>query len=399
MCSTETALLRIQNDLLTAVENKKVSALVLLDLSAAFDTIDHDILLYRLEHYFGLSGKALNFFRSYLINRSQSVLIGSSFSDSKLSTTGVPQGSVLGPLLFSMYTTPLSDFLISKGVSFHLYADDTQIYFSFPASELNSSLEYVNKVLFDLHNWFHSNKLSLNPSKTEFLLVGTKQQRLKLQQQNTNLSINSNTIVPSDTVRNLGVLFDQDLSYKKHISKICQVSFLHIRLLRQIRDHLDLNSAILLANALVSSRLDYCNSLFYGLPQATLLRLQRVQNSLARAVVPSTRRRDHITPVLKQLHWLPVARRIEFKIACLTFNLLNNLGPSYLSDLISFVPISNRRSSNKKLLIVPFIKSMSGHRSFSFASPNIWNSLPQAIRECSNKASFRKMLKTHLFPT
>ena len=126
--STESALLRIHNDLLLAIDNKRISALILLDLSAAFDTVDHDLLLSRLSLNFGISSSALSLLSSYLSNRSQSVLIGSNSSPYSHLRTGVRQGSVLGPLLFTLYTTPLSHLLNNSGVQYHMYADDTQLY-------------------------------------------------------------------------------------------------------------------------------------------------------------------------------------------------------------------------------------------------------------------------------
>src|SRR5271170_8009092 len=123
------------------------------------------------------------------------------------------------------------------------------------------------------------------------------------------------SISPTDSARNLGVIFDNNLSFNKQISSVCKNSFYHIRQLRQVRSSLDYKSAIILANSLVSSKLDYCNSLYYGLPSSSLSRLQSVQNSLARLVVPSVRRTDHVTPVLKKIHWLPIPQRITFKIA------------------------------------------------------------------------------------
>jgi len=394
--STESALLRIQNDLLLAMDQQKLSALVLLDLSAAFDTIDHEILLTRLSSYFGISGCAHDLISSYLVDRTQSVSIGNHNSSPSPVTTGVPQGSVLGPLLFSLYTTPLSHLLSDSGVFFHLYADDTQLYISFPPSESISSLSLLSSTLNSVHSWFFSNRLSLNPSKTEFLIIGTPKQRSKISA--SSVSFCQNLIQSSDSCRNLGVIFDSDLSLKKHISSVCQTSFLQIRQLRQIRSSLDTNSAVILANSLVSSRLDYCNSLFFGLPKSSLHRLQLVQNSLARVVCPSVRRCHHITPTLRKLHWLPIQARITFKIACLTFKTLSNGLPSYLSELATPVRSSSLRSSNKHLLVGPLVKTANGRRSFFYAAPTVWNSLPLSIRSSSSLPSFRSSLKTYLFP-
>ena len=381
--STETALLYIYNDLLMSINNKKVSALVLLDLSAAFDTIDHSILLTRLANNFGVTGTALSLLSSYLNGRSQSVSIGNTTSPSSPLITGVPQGSVLGPLLFCLYTSPLSQIFSNSPVSYHLYADDTQLYISFNSSDSALNLSILSSVLDSVYSWFISNRLSVNPSKTEYLLIGNSLQCAKVN--SATVSFCGNTLTPTNSCRNLGVIFDRDLSFQKHISNICSSSFYHIRQLRQIRSCLDTNSAVILANALVSSKLDYCNSLYFNLPARTLNRLQIVQNSLARVVVPSVKRREHISPTLRQLHWLPIKLRIEYKIASIVFNTLHSKQPSYLADLlIPYAPSRTLRSSDQHLLHVPFVMSVRGKRAFSFAAPFIWNSLPLSLRTCTS---------------
>ena len=395
--STETALLSIQNDLLLAIDHRKLSALVLLDLSAAFDTIDHQVLLTRLSSTFGLTGLALDILTSYLTNRSQYVSIDSHSTTPSPMQTGVPQGSVLGPLLFCLYTTPLSHLLSATPLSYHFYADDTQLYISFNSSDSATSLATLSSALDTVHAWLTSNRLSVNPSKTEFLIIGTPQQRSKLTA--TTLTFQGTLLTPSDSTRNLGFIFDKDLSAKQHISSVCKTSYFQIRQLRQVRSSLDTNSATILANSLVASKLDYCNSLYYNLPAVSLDRLQKVQNALARVVVPSVRRHHHITPTLKKLHWLPIRQRISFKIAAITFKTLQNKQPSYLSDLIiPYIPTRNLRSLDKLLLTVPDIRSANGRRSFSFAAPSIWNSLPLALRSCQTLPVFLSSLKTHLFP-
>ena len=172
-----------------------------------------------------------------------------------------------------------------------------------------------------------------------------------------------------------------------------------IHQLRQIRTSLDHKTSVMLANALVTSKLDFCNSLFFGLPQSSIHRLQLVQNSLARAIFPSVKRRQHITPILRKLHWLPASQRISYKIALVTYKTLHGYGPRYLSDLhLRHKPARDLRLPDKHLLSIPAIKSSCGRRSFSFAAPSLWNSLPQALRSSTSLTSFRSALKTHLFP-
>ena len=218
------------------------------------------------------------------------------------------------------------------------------------------------------------------------------------------LSFNSfsfagSTISVSNSVRNLGVVFEPDLSLSKHISSIVKTCHFAIRQIRQIRSSLDHNSAVCLGNALVSSKLDFCNSLFFGLPQASLCKLQVAQNSLARAICPLTRKFDHISPGLYKLHWLPISQRISYKIMVLTYKTLQTGPPAYLADLlVPYRSTCNLRSNDQNRLVVPFIKSSTGRQSFSYAAPTLWNSLPTALKNCSSLTSFCSRLKTRLYP-
>ena len=264
--STETALLSVQNDIYQAMEKGKVTALTLLDLSAAFDTIDHGILLRRLTDWFGIEGVALDWVVSYLTNRSQSININGTLSIPFTLLFGVPQGSVLGPLLFILYTTPLSSIIKnSEDIEHNLYADDTQIYKSFNTSTFNSSISDLQNCLGSVQQWMYSNKLKLNPGKTEFLLIGNKCHRNKFLP-NFPIDILGNEISPKSSARNLGVSFDADFNFKHHINNVFKSCNYHIRDLRRVRKHLNLQTSTALANALVSSRLDYCNSLLYSVP-------------------------------------------------------------------------------------------------------------------------------------
>lgn len=308
--STETALLKVTNDILSENDKGKVTALVLLDLSAAFDTVDHEILLSRLESDVGVSDVALSWFRSYLSGRSQVVSCAGRTSCSRAVTCGVPQGSVLGPLLFCIYMQPLEAIIQRHNISHHFYADDTQLYLSFDPSEAHQAIDRLNKCLVDIRSWMSTNFLKLNSDKTELLLIGNPKRLAKIS--NFQLTIGDSTVKPSTSARNLGVLFDDSLSFKAFTLKSASAAAFYIRSLAMIRDHLPRDLTSSLCASLVLSRLDYCNSLLTGLPKCTLRPLQLAQNMAARLVF-RTNKSSHVTPLLRQLGWLPIAKRIEKK--------------------------------------------------------------------------------------
>ena len=231
------------------------------------------------------------------------------------------------------------------------------------------------------------NTLKLNPEKTEFILIGSKNNHKQLLP-HFPINILGNQVSPAQSVRNLRVVFDSNFSFSDHVSQVIKSTRVHARDLYRIRPLLDLNTSVLLANALVSSRLDYCNSLFLSLTDFQLRRLQLVQNSLSRVVTRSSKY-SHITPQLKKLHWLPIKYRIQFKIGLITYKILNQGQLVYLRELIHPYTSSRntRRSTPKlKLLHTPTfdrkvhksVKYFSN--SFSHYAPVLWNSLAFQIR-------------------
>ena len=396
--STETALVRVHNDLLSSIDNKNVVLLLLLDMSAAFDTVDHRILLSRLEKEFCVTDTALEWFRSYLTDRTQYVVAAKSRSDESALLCGVPQGSVLGPLLFSMYIAPLGEIARKHSIQYHLYADDAQLYVSFEPSLDNSeiTIDRVEKCVCDINSWMTRNFLKLNESKTEFLLIGTKQQLTKVTV--PKLQISSCTITPSLSVKDLGVIFDSCLSMHQHVSNIVRTCYYHLRNLASIKDCLNMHALLSAVHAFITSRLDSGNSMLSGISQKQLSRVQRVQNAAAR-LIKGSKKRDHITPVLRQLHWLPIEQRIQFKILCLTFKALRFNNPTYLSGLLTpYSPSVNLRSKHQNKLKVPKVNLKSaGERAFSFTAPTLWNPLPYEIKNAVSFSSFKAHLKTHLF--
>ena len=393
--STETALVLTLNNIYNSADNSKPTLLVSLDLSAAFDTIDHSILLNRLQASFGVTGYTLSWLSSYLSNRSQTVRIGQSTSASTLLESGVPQGSVLGPILFSLYVSPIGQLVSSFGIEHQQYADDTQLYISLCSSNHTSGITKLESCLTSLNSWFHLNGLCLNPTKSDAILFGTHQ-RLSRFPPVPAVNIAGSIITLSDKITTLGVTLDSTLTFKQHVSSVCKSANYHLRALRHIRPVLTDEMAMSIAVALIQSRLDYANSILYHTAASNITKLQRIQNTAAHLVLPYSHLSANDT--LTQLHWLPISRRIEFKLATITYKLLNTEQPSYLRSLIHYDnPVRQLRSSVQRRLHVPAVKTTIGDRAFSSASPNVWNSLPLSIRLAPSLLSFKNKLKTFYF--
>ena len=395
--STETALLKVQNDILIDIDKKNVAILVLLDLSAAFDTIDHEILLKRLRTNYGIEDKVLKWFRSYLSDRTQTVMIDDTESEAKSLKYGVPQGSVLGPLLFTAYMAPLKDVIAKYGLRYHCYADDTQLYISFsPISENEEELavDSLESAIKDIKSFMVANKLKLNDDKTEVIFLGTNYRLEDIQ--STGVTVGDTVISPTDKVKNLGVIFDKNLSMDDQVKAMCKSGFYHIKNLWRIRKFLDQEQSNVAAHAFITSKLDYGNALLGGAPKYLVKKLQWLQNAAAR-VVTKTGKYDHISDKLKDLKWLPVKYRILYKLNLLTWKALNDQSPDYLSEMISERDCDrDLRSGNTKVLSVPKTKLKTmGDRAFSVTAPKSWNNLPKDLRLNDRLQSFKTGLKSH----
>ena len=315
---------------------------------------------------------------------------------------GVPQGSCIGPLLFVVYASKIFEIVDKHNLEIHCYADDSQLYLSFCPNNIanqEAALARVERCIEDIREWMLNDKLKLNDDKAEFIIIGTSQQLAKVSI-NT-LRVGAATITRVSSARNLGSWFDSKLTMEIHISKTCNSAFYYLYNLRRIRKYLSKDNTKTLVHAFISSKIDYCNSLLYGLPEYQLNKLQRVKNMCARLICNESKY-CHITPLLADLHWLPVKFRIEFKILLIVFKIFRGLAPSYLSFLNISKPVSkyNLRSSNDStLLSYPKIKPKAtlGERAFAFAAPKLWNALPRPIRESTSVDTFKRKFKTHLF--
>ena len=272
--STETALLKVQNDILRSLDKGECVFLVLLDLSAAFDTVDHHTLQRCLKNTFGISGDGLKWLMSYMSDRQQSISIRGIESDNNLLKYGVPQGSVLGPELFKDYITPLRYIIESHGISFHGYADDTQLYISFkPGVNEDSALGKLEHCIADIRRWMASNWLKLNDDKTEFIILGTPTNLGKVVTQD--IKIGEHRIAKCYSVRNIGAMFDAKMKMEVQVSKVCQIAWFHLYSISKIRKYLTKEQSQSAIHAYVTSRLDQNNCLLTGAPATLLHKLQK----------------------------------------------------------------------------------------------------------------------------
>jgi hypothetical protein len=395
---TETALVSVQNNILQALDQQKAVFLVLLDLSAAFDTLDFDIMLQRFRDRYGITELALDWFNSYFKHRRCHVSIDGMNSEDLDLDHGVPQGSVIGPLGFTMYVRPIGDVLRRHGVQFHMYADDIQIYLTCDPSkpgEIVNTLSKLSQCINEVQQWMLVNKLKLNQDKTEFIIIASSHHHHLLQ--NTDLLLDNDTIRPSSSVRNLGVVFDKCMSMTDHVTAISKSVNYHLRNLNKIRRYIDTDTCHAAVRSLVSSRLDYCNSLLNGITVKNMNRLQCLQNKAARLVFMLPKR-THTSPLLRELHWLRIPQRVQYKTLTLVYKAIHDEAPKYISDMLHVRESSyNFRSSCRIMFNVPLTKKRVGDSAFNYIAPKLWNSIPHMLANLASRNQFKKKLKTHLF--
>ena len=299
--SCKTSLVKLVNDILWDFENQNAVALIALDLSAVFDTVDHDVLLDVLSYRCGVSGNAFNWFSSYLRPRNCLVEIEGSRSSERSLDFSVPQGSSGGPVLYSVYASSLQTEILAY-VRLNAFADDHSLSCAFKENNREQEVDTMNSLkqcLLDVNRWMNQNRLKMNTEKTEFIIFGSGQNLPKYSTENINVC--GDIVECSSKIRLLGIWLDTGLTFKHQISMKCHTAMFNLQKIRQIRSVLNMDACQTIVFGLVTSHLDYANALYKGLLDCDLAKLQHVQNVVAKLILNRSKY-DSATQALKELH-------------------------------------------------------------------------------------------------
>ncbi|XP_024893569.1 uncharacterized protein LOC112468571 [Temnothorax curvispinosus] len=370
--STQSALLRLSHDIRSGVDVGEVLILVLFDFSKAFDTVSHFLLLTKLRKL-GFSDLALKLIFSYLSGRSQAVVdLEGVFSDWLSVTAGVPQGSVLGPLLFSLFINDIGAFL--RFTEHLIFADDTQIYRKCLFSQLSIALQLVAHDVGVISEYATVNGLSLNFKKSKVLILGSRGYVEQLNLKDLPLiSVNGTSIPYVDEARNLGVIMSSDLSWKSHVSHISRRVHFTLHKLKFHKNSLSFQLRVKLVSALVRPLLDYCSLVYNDVTDELNTKLQRLINCAIRFIF-NLRRDEHITPYRHQLGWLSVRNRRLYFLGVEMYRISRDLSPSYILDIFAKADPSIKRSSRPRTSAASMVCDIEPSAE-SQTLPNVQNSV------------------------
>lgn len=391
--SCETTLLNITDDIISATDNEQFTVLVLLDFTKAFDTIDHDLLLAILK-YIGFHRDALKLMSDYLVGRTQAVILDSEMANPLLIKCGVPQGSILGPLLFSIYTSVFTTHI--SYCKYHFYADDTQLYISFDRDNVEIARRQLNKDIQQLVSIAKRHSLNINPAKSQAMLFGKPKIRDEIMS-TFDIYIDNVKINFSNCCKNLGVLLDTSLRFREHVSAIIQKAYASLKLIYSNREMFTQKVKVMLCESLVLSKFNYCDALYDScIDSKDIKRIQLVQNSCLRLIF-GIRKYQRISHKLQSVPWLNMKLRRIIHKTCVYHKIIVNKVPAYLYNKIRFrTDVHNINLRNKNIITPPQHKYSFFERSFQFCIAKVYNSVPNSYKKLS-VSQFKRHLKKVYF--
>ena len=388
--SCQTSLIALTDKWLKQMDNGKLIGTIFIDLKKAFDMVDHKILIEKLKIYH-FNKLTVSWFVSYLENRNQTVKVGNTVSSVGILKYGVPQGSILGPLLFLLYINDLP--MIIKHTEMDIYADDSTLH---TADKHTSIIEKnLQKDLNSIQTWCKKNNMSINPTKTTSMLIGS-QHRIKTSS-DLLLHLNNTIIQSVKTQKVLGIHLDSNLKWDIQIDNLCKKLSTKLTLLRRISKYLSLESKKLYYNAYMLPLMDFCSIVWSNCNKSLIMRVNKIQKATARWILKS-RFDSPSAPLFKKLGWLTFENRRKLHVTVLVYKGLNKLVPSYITELINITNNSkyNLRSVKNKDIIYLKPKTNFLKQSFSYSCIKTWNDLPVTIRESKSLTIFKKSMKEYL---
>ena len=397
--STNTALLKITDDILDAIDDSNITLLIFLDFSKAFDTVNHKILIEKLK-ILGFQTETCEWINSYLSNRYQRVVVGEEKSDGIHIENGVPQGSILGPLLFTILVSDMRR-SIWEG-SYHQYADDTDLLFETSVDNVNETIATANNVLEKIETYCKDNFLNLNAGKSKFMFIGSKPAIKKLDSIVLNdLQINQTSLEGVKLGRNLGMTIDEVLSWRKHINLNISKAVGSFINLSRFKRFLNTKSKALLCDSIVLSRFNYCDSVYQNIDMCLQGKIQKVQDMCCRFIFDIRKSESVDYKELRtKLGWLSMKQRRDLHCLTMLYKILHNSAPDYLQDMFTYQhevhSVNTRGSQNNLIWIDKNIKSKVHRDSFRYYAPCLYNKLPAKIKSCTSVNSFKSNLTKYL---
>ena len=387
--SCETTLCKITDSWLRDINNRLAVGVIFIDLTKAFDLINHDVLIHKLKIY-GFDDSCMQLFKSYLSNRTQSVYLRGVNSFKTCTRRGVPQGSILGPVLFSLYINDLP--LVIPHAKCNLFADDTSLHHaSFNIDDINHCL---NASMTSIDNWCNANDMIIHPEKNESMLVCTRQKRQRMKEKRLNIKYKDSIIRQVSEHRLLGVIIDHNLNWQEHVSFLIKHVSSTVFQMSQIKNFLNEHSRRLFYFSFIQSRLNYCSIIWGNCPSSTLKPLVSLQKRSVKMISKIKSSDRSMTKIFKEHNILPLSSLIKYNTLVLMHKVVHQVCPQYIRSLFCF---KNQRYSYRA--IVPKTNIDLFKMSLSFRGSKEWNTLPYSFRQLPVLSVFKSRLKVLIFDT
>lgn len=388
--SCETAIQTVIEDWKMIISEGEIVGVIFLDLKRAFETVDRERLLEKLYQY-GVRGTVLEWFRSYLQNRTQKVKFNNQWSRELMTEYGVPQGSVLGPMLFIIYINDIVQ-ICQEECNIKMFADDTLIYVKGGGSE---EIEMkLNRVLLTVEKWMNRNKLKMNAAKTKYMIITSV--RKQLRRGVTLRCLDGSTIERVEKIKYLGVIIDSKLRFEDHCDYMLKKVGKKVSFLNRIGGDISCYTRCIIYKAIIAPHFEYCATLLTAMGETQLTKLQVAQNRAMRVIL-QCHRYTEIERMMHALQFMSVRQRLYYNTCIFIFKMVNRMLPEQLCNRIVFVGnVSDKQTRQSEDIIIQFRKTKSAQKSLFYIGIKMYNAIPPILKQCDSLAVFKRKLKEYI---